>query len=148
VLLLAAALATNAFLSAFGGMWACAPHIPGVVSAPVSTWTIAQAPKSSWVIVHWSAREANGTAFVGYLGHDQTWIYDDFHSDGSFSANTSPGPVNGTWTWSGSFTSQQRLQHGAIQWRRDGAEFRQHFGRLLGTSFLESASATCRRVKR
>jgi hypothetical protein len=147
VFLLAVVLAGNAFLSAFGGSWSCTPHIPGVVAAPRSRWTIAQAPKSSWIVVRWSARDANGTAFVGYLGHDQAWVYDDFHSDGSLTANTSPGPENGVWTWSGSLTSQQRLQHGAIQWRRDGAGFRQSFGRLIGPSFLESASATCLRVK-
>jgi hypothetical protein len=145
--LIAAALAGNAFLSAFGGMWACTPHIPGVVSAPVSRWTIAQAPRSSWVIVKWSARDANGTAFVGYLAHDQQWIYDDFHSDGSFSANTSRGPVDGIWTWSGSFTTPQHLQHGAIQWHREGNGFRQSFGRLLGASFRESAYASCRSAK-
>jgi hypothetical protein len=147
MLMLAAVLAGNAFLSAFGGTWSCTPHIPGVVAAPRSRWTIAQAPQSSWVVLHWSARTANGTAFVGYLGHDQTWVYDDFHSDGSLTANTSPGPVNGVWTWSGSFTTQQRLHHGAIQWRREGKGFRQSFGRLIGASFVESASATCASVK-
>ena len=134
-------------MSAFGGTWSCTPHIPGVVAAPLTRWTIAQAPRSSWVMVHWSARDANGTAFVGYLGREQGWVYDDFHSDGSLTADTSPGPAGGVWTWSGSFTTQQRLRHGAIQWRRDESGFRQGFGRLIGASFLESASATCRRAQ-
>jgi hypothetical protein len=146
-MILAAAVAVNAFLSAFGGTWACASHLPGVANAPESRWTIAAAPRSSWVVVHWVARAASGTAFVGYLAPNGQWIYDDFRSDGSFSANTSSGPQNGTWTWDGTFTTPQRETHGAIQWRRDGAGFRQGFGRLLGTSFRETASATCRKTK-
>jgi hypothetical protein len=146
-MILAAAVAVNAFLSAFGGTWACTPHVPGVVSAPVSTWTIAAAPHSSWVVLHWAGRTANGTAFVGYLAPNAQWIYDDFHSDGSFSASTSSGPQNGTWTWDATFTTPERETHRAIQWRRDGAGFRQGFGRLLGTSFRETAYTTCRKAK-
>jgi len=142
-MLVLAAVMANAFLSAFGGTWSCTPHL-GVVSGPVSTWHIAAAPHSSWVEVHWSSRGVNGTAFVGYLAPNQQWTYEDFRSDGSFASNTSSGPQNGTWTWSGTFTSAQRVQHGAIQWRREGANFRQGFGRLLGTSFRESSYETCR----
>lgn len=137
------ALAVNAFLAAFGGTWTCTPHMPGVVAAPISRWTIAAMPDSKWVIVRWSSRGANGTAFVGYLGPDAQWIYEDFHSDGSFSSNTSPGPQNGLWTWTGTFTTPQRVQHGAIQWQRDGGGFRQGYGRMLGASFRESAYSTC-----
>jgi hypothetical protein len=147
--LVLAAVAANAFLSVFGGMWACTPHVPGVVAAPVSRWSIARAPHSAWVVVHWATRaEDGGTAYVGYLAADQDWIYDDFHTDGSFSANTSSGPQNGTWTWEGTFTTPQREQHGAVQWRREGKGFRQGFGRLIGTSFRETAYATCRPAAR
>jgi hypothetical protein len=143
-MLVLAAVAVNAFLSAFGGTWACTPHLPGGVSAPVSTWTIAAAPKSKWVVVSWATRSENGTAYVGYLAPESQWIYEDFHSDGSFSSNTSSGPQNGEWTWSGTFTSSQREQHGAIQWRKTKDGFRQGFGRLLGTSFRESAYSECK----
>lgn len=143
-MLVLAAVAVNAFLSAFGGTWACTPHVPGVVTAPASRWSIARVPNSTWVAVHWAARSENGTAFVGYLAPDQQWIYDDFHSDGSFGANTSSGPQNGTWIWTGTFTTPQRELHGAIAWRRDRTGFRQGFGRLIGTSFRETAYATCR----
>jgi hypothetical protein len=142
-----AAVAVSAFLRAFGGTWACTPHVPGVAGAPVSHWTIAAAPRSAWTVVQWTGRTQNGTAFVGYLTPDQQWIYDDYHSDGSLSASTSSGPQNGTWTWSGTVTSQQRVLHGAIQWRRESDGFRQGFGRLIGTSFRETAFATCRAVK-
>jgi hypothetical protein len=146
-MLVLAAVAANAFLSAFGGTWACTPQLPGVASAAVSRWTIAPAPHSAWVVVHWSTRsQTGGTAFVGYLQPDQQWIYDDFRSDGSFSANTSSGPQNGTWTWEGTFTTPERELHGAIQWRREGKNFRQGFGRLIGPSFRETSSATCRPV--
>jgi hypothetical protein len=147
-MLVLAAIAANAFLSAFGGTWACTPHLPGSVTAPVSTWTIAAVPRSSWVVVRWSARGANGNAFVGYLSAQQQWIYEDFDSDGSFSSSTSSGPQNGAWTWNGTFASPQRVLHGAIQWRSDRTGFRQSFGRLLGTSFRESAYSTCRPAKR
>lgn len=148
MILLAAVLALNAFLSAFAGTWTCTPQLPGGVRASTSTWTIAAAPKSSWAVVHWSSRGANGTAFVGYLAPDAQWIYEDFHGDGSFATNTSSGPQGGIWTWSGSFTSSQRVQHGAIQWRRTGNGFRQGFGRLLGTSFRETSFTTCRPATR
>jgi hypothetical protein len=142
-MLLLAAVVANAFLSAFAGSWACTPHLPGVVAAPQSHWTIGAAPRSSWAVVRWSSRGESGTAFVGYLAPDAQWIYEDFHSDGSFASHTSSGPQNGTWTWDGTFTSPQRIQHGAIQWRREGQSLRQGFGRLLGTSFRETSYATC-----
>lgn len=143
-MLMLAALAANAFLSAFGGTWTCTAHVPGAVSALVSHWTIAAAPQSTWTVVEWSSRGEHGTAFVGYLPAQQQWVYEDFHSDGSFGDNATNGPQNGVWTWSGTFTSPQRVQHGAIQWRRDGDGFRQGFGRLLGTSFRETSFTTCR----
>jgi hypothetical protein len=146
-MLVLAVIAANAFLSTFGGTWTCAPHLTGVVAPSVSKWTIAAVPRSSWVVLHWSSRSENGTAFVGYLPADQRWIFEDFHSDGSFSSTTSGGPQNGAWTWNGTFTSPQRELHGAIQWRRDRTGFREGFGRLLGTSFLESAYSTCRPAK-
>ncbi|MGA2394128.1 MAG: hypothetical protein ABSH03_12390 [Candidatus Lustribacter sp.] len=143
-MLLLVAVVANAFLSAFAGSWTCTPHLPGVVAPPESHWSIAAAPQGSWAVVRWSSRGESGTAFVGYLAPEQQWIYEDFHSDGSFATNTSSGPQNGTWTWNGTFTSPQRAQHGAIQWRRDKQGFRQGFGRMLGTSFRETSSATCR----
>jgi len=145
--LIATAVAVNAFLSAFGGAWACTPHVPGVASAPVSSWTIAAVPRSSWAVVRWSTRAGNGTAFVGYLAPNAQWIYDDFHGDGSFAASTSSGPQNGIWTWDGTLTTPQREMHRAVEWRRDRAGFRQGFGRLLGTSFRETEYATCRPAK-
>ena len=143
-----AAVVANAFLSAFGGTWACTPHLPEAVPAPVTTWTVAAAPRSSWVVLRWSSRSGRGTAFVGYLAANQQWIFEDFHSDGSFSSTTSSGPQNGAWTWNGTFTSPQRELHGAIQWRREGTGFYEGFGRMLGPSFRESAYATCRPVRR
>jgi hypothetical protein len=142
--LLLAAVAVNAFLSAFGGTWQCSERLPGVASVPVSTWTIAAAPDSAWVVVHRIGRGAGGTAFVGYLPAEQRWMYEDFHSDGSFTTSTSSGPQNGTWTWEGEYATPQRVVHGAMQWRRDRSGFRQGFGRLLGPSFRESAFAACR----
>jgi hypothetical protein len=90
----------------------------------------------------------SGTAFVGYLPLEKQWIYEDFHSDGSFSANGAVPPANGVWTWSGTYTTAERTVHGASQWQRDGAGFRQSYGRMVGTSFRETAYALCRPAKR
>jgi hypothetical protein len=147
-MLVLAAAVSSAFLSMFGGAWACTPHVPGVVSAPVSAWTIAAAPSSAWTTVHWSARGASGTAFVGYVAPEKTWIYEDFHSDGALSQNTAAAPQNGVWTWIGTYTTPQRVTHGAVQWKRTPGGFRQGFGRMIGTSFRETAFADCRPVKR
>jgi len=146
--LVLAAVAVNAFLSAFGGTWTCTLHTPAGVPAPVSTWTIAAAPRSTWAVVRWTSRTENGTAFVGYLAPDQQWIFDDFQSNGTLSVSTSSGPQNGTWTWEGTFTTPQRVLHGASQWRREPGGFRQGFGRLIGPSFRETNDATCRPAKR
>ena len=141
-------LAANAFLSAFAGTWSCTPHVPGVIAAPATTWTIGAVPKSSWARVTWSARGANGTAFVGYLPLQKQWIYDDYHSDGSTANYTAPAPVNNLWVWSGSYTTSARIVHGAAAWQRDKNGFRQGFGRLVGPSFRESAYAICRPARR
>jgi hypothetical protein len=133
-MLAVALVAANAFLSAFAGTWSCA----------ASTWTIAAAPERSWAIARWRGPHASGTAYVGYLAVDQQWILEEFRSDGTFATGTSSGPQNGTWTWSSTITTPQRVQHGAMQWRRDGAVLRQRFGRLLGPSFLESSHTACR----
>ena len=142
--LLLAAVALNTFLSTFGGTWSCTPHLPAVASAPVSTWRIEADPHSSWTIVRWSSRGYHSTGFVGYIAPDAQWTFEDFRSDGSFSSNASSGPQNGIWTWTGTFTSPERVQHVAIQWRRTKTGFRQGFGRMLGPSFRETSSAECR----
>lgn len=147
-MLVVAAVVANLFLHAFAGTFACTPHVPGVAGAPVSTWTIAAVPKSAWATVHWATRTENGTAFVGYLPPEKQWIYEDFHSDGGFGENSALPPINGVWTWTGTFTNADRTIHGASQWERAGAGFRQRYGRLLGTSFRETAHSDCRPLKR
>lgn len=145
-MLLLAAVAMNAFLAAFAGTWNCTPHLTGVVSPSSSTWTIGADAGTPWAVVHWHARGGSGVAYVGYLAPEAQWIYEDFHSDGSFATNTSPGPQNGAWTWTGTYTTAQRTQHIAIQWRREGDGIRQSFGRMLGTSFRETQYSSCRRI--
>jgi hypothetical protein len=143
----AAVLATNVFLSSFGGAWSCMQYVPGSPVAGPTHWTIAAAPKSAWSIVQWgSLAHDHGTAFVAYLPPDRSWLYADFHNDGSVATSTSTGPQNGVWTWSGEFVTQAHIYHGAITWQRRGKTLRQGFGRLLGTSFRESAHAECTKV--
>lgn len=130
-MLVVAALAANLFLAGFGGTWLCA----GV------RLTIAPAPSGPWTIV----RREGEIAYVGYLAPAGGWIYDGFRRDGAFASATSPGPQNGTWTWSATYTTSARVTHGSFQWRRDGALLRQRTGRLLGTTFVPSGVTTvCR----
>jgi hypothetical protein len=133
-MLAVALVVANAFLTSFAGTWTCA----------ASTWTIAAAPGSGWAIVRRRSPNASDTSYVGYLAVYQQWILEEFRSDGTFATGTSSGPQNGTWTWSSTITTPKRVQHGAMQWRRDGTVLRQRFGRLLGASFLESSHITCR----
>lgn len=147
-MLIAAAIAANVFLSTFGGTWSCAAHVPGVAGAPPSAWTIAAVPNSQWVRVNWSTRSERGTSMVGYVTLEKQWLYEDFHSDGSFSAYAAPAPSNGVWTWQGTYTNAQRTVHGASQWLRTGSGFKQSFGRMIGASFRETAYAQCSPVKR
>lgn len=70
MVVLAAALAANAFLNAFGGTWACTQHAPAAGTAVVSHWMIAQAPQSKWAIVRWGYGHDSGTAYVGFLAPD------------------------------------------------------------------------------
>jgi hypothetical protein len=147
MIVLAAAIAANAFLSSFGGTFACTEHTTGTRAPVVSHWTIEPAPESAWTLVHWQYLRDYGTAYVGYLAPLSQWTYEDFHSDGSFATSTSPGPQDGVWTWTTTYTTPQRVLHGAVQWKREGNGIRQGFGRLLGQSFRESASTTCRPVR-
>jgi hypothetical protein len=139
-----AVLAVNAFLAAFAGTWACTVHTP-TGKAAASHWTIAAQPSSAWAIVQWSSGTQRGTVFVGYVGSEGGWVYEDFHSDGGFGSYTSPGPQAGVWTWSGEFSGPNRVAHGALQWRRTNTGIQRGYGRLIGTSFRESAADACRR---
>jgi hypothetical protein len=142
-MLVVAALAVNLFLSTFGGTWLCTTHGGGAANAAPARWTIAAVPHSAWAVVRWGEPGAGGTAYVGYLAPLGAWMYDDFHSDGSFTASTSNGPQNGVWTWSATYTTPRRIEHGTFQWRRDERGIRQGFGRALGTTFLEASYAVC-----
>ena len=139
-----AAAVMSAFLAAFGGTWTCASETPGVPHPHGTRWTIAAAPHSSWTRVQFSPAHDGGVAYVGWLAPARTWIYEDFHDDGSYATNASPGPVAGVWTWTGAYTSADRVLHYAVQWRRDGATIRRAFGRMIGTSFRPSAGDLCR----
>jgi hypothetical protein len=144
VYVLAAAIAANAFLSSFGGSWVCIEQTSGAHAPVASHWTISQEPQSRWAVVRWKYLRDTGTGYVGYLAPAAQWLYEDFHADGGFATSTSPGPRDGVWTWTTTDTMPQRVLHGASQWKREGSDFRQGFGRLLGSSFRESDSATCR----
>jgi hypothetical protein len=142
--LVLAAVAANAFLSAFGGTWLCASHAPGpAANAPVR-WTIAAVPQSPWAVVRWGEPGRGGTAYVGYLAPLDAWTFEEFHDDGSFTTSSSSGPQDGVWTWLATSTTPRRIEHGTLSWRRERGGFRQGFGRSLGTTFLEVRHTDCR----
>jgi hypothetical protein len=59
---------------------------------------------------------------VGYVAKQQAWIYQDFHGDGSYATDTSPGPVDGAWTWSGTYFGGAVANKGVVSWKRTNAE--------------------------
>lgn len=109
MLLAVAAAAANLFAQAFAGSWSCGGY----------PWHIAPAPGTGWTIVQWGPRSAEGgTAYVGDVPRLKEWIYYDFHGDGSFATNTSPGPVSGAWTWTGTYYQSNAEGRGTVVWRR------------------------------
>ena len=106
------------FAQAFGGTWTC--HSGGY-TVP---WVIAPAPAQAWTTVRWASQSSaqGGIAYVGYVGASRHWIYEDFHYDGSYAVNTSGGPVDGTWTWQGTYYVGKRVMHGQVLWKRSSAD--------------------------
>ena len=101
------------FAQAFGGMWTC--HSNGA-DVP---WVIAPAPGSAWTTVRWSnqSNADGGIAYVGYVEPNKQWVYEDFHYDGSYAVNTSEGPHDNQWSWSGTYYLGQRTMHGQVIWK-------------------------------
>ncbi len=115
--------AASPFAQAFTGSWNCSQHIAAASGRPAhimhSDWIIAPAAGSrNWTIVRWGPHgEQGGTAYVGYVPRLRTWLYDDFHGDGSYARSTSRGPHGGTWAWYGTYyTSDAQLSYGPILW--------------------------------
>lgn len=104
-----------AFFEDFGGSWTC------TFQGAATAWRIDASPGASWSIVRWGDQHSarGGVAYVGFIGPQHAWLYDDFHYDGSYSRNTSPGPVNGAWTWSGTYylADGTTALHGAVVWK-------------------------------
>lgn len=101
----------SAFAQMFGGTWTC--H-DGSYTVP---WRIAPAAAPTWTTVSYGSPNLGGIAYVGYLPAAHSWIYDDFHSDGSYSRNLSPGPSGSTWVWTGSYFTATQIRQGSVTWR-------------------------------
>ena len=109
--------ALSLFAQAFSGTWTC--HSRGA-EIP---WVIAPAPGSAWTTVRWADQtsERGGTAYVGYIPAQKQWIYEDFHYDGSYAINSSPGPQNNVWTWTGTYYLTDQTMHGQVLWQLTSA---------------------------
>jgi hypothetical protein len=113
MLLAAAAVATSLFAQAFAGSWTCTGGYH---------WHIVPAPGVGWTTVQWGPRTADGgTAYVGFVPKLKEWIYYDFHGDGTFATNTSPGPASNGWTWTGTYYQPNAEGNGSVLWRRSSA---------------------------
>jgi len=105
--------ALTLFAQTFSGTWTCTGG---------TRWHIAPAPGVAWTTVEWGPRSADGgTAYVGYIPKLGEWLYEDFHGDGTYATNTSPGPRGGAWTWSGTYYLAHTVLHGSVIWRRTNA---------------------------
>ena len=100
-----AALMPQSQFAAFRGAWTCTVR----ASAPphkvrfISHWTFAPADAGGWMrLSYGSGGEIGGNAVVGYLAKEHTWIYEDFHTDGSY-AHERGSIANGVWTWAGTY---------------------------------------------
>lgn len=104
-------------------MWTCHSTVPASPGHPARTfdtrWEIAPAPGNAWTIVRWGDQSSanGGVAYVGYIAPEHHWVYQDFHYDGSYAIQNSPGPNNGTWTWGpGTFYTATGALHGTVDW--------------------------------
>ena len=67
------------------------------------TWS-ALDPGSGWVrIVYGDPKKPAGSAVVGYVDALRTYVYRDFHADGSYADLVTAGPVGGRWTFNGPY---------------------------------------------
>lgn len=128
----------GAFLDDFRGTWNCGG----------TTWTIAQAPgDSSWASVTYAGRKTvYGTAYVGWLPQLQSFVYRDFHNDGSLAELTSAPPTDNTWTWTGAYYAGTEPvdTHGRVTWtyKAPGTIVR-HFGKEQDGKYVELGHDEC-----
>ena len=131
--------ALSLFGQAFAGTWTCGDaHFQ-------TPWHIYAAPAANWTVVDWGPRTGNGgTAYVGYVPARKQWLYEDFHFDGSYSMNTSPGPVNGSWSWTGTYDMGKHVLHGVVIWKRaTRTRIVRTFEQTLGGKVVHVAHDSC-----
>lgn len=125
------------FAQAFSGTWTCTGGY---------RWHITPAPGAGWTIVQWGPNSADGgTAYVGLVPKRGDWIYEDFHGDGTYAINTSPGPRGGAWTWTGTYYAHDGTSHDSVIWRRSTANRidRTFRFRLKAGSPMQTAHDSC-----
>jgi hypothetical protein len=99
-LVLAAATATSPFLDDFAGVWTCGN------ASYRERWEITPAGdgRQQWAgVVYGDPASPDGHAVVGLLVHERVWIYDDFHTDGSYAHLYAQPPKDHVWVWTGSY---------------------------------------------
>jgi hypothetical protein len=71
-----------------------------------------------------------GNAVVGRLSAMKSWIYDDYHADGSFARNSAADPTGGIWRWRGTYYPSHGAKSltGKVEWRiKNAARFDMFF---------------------
>lgn len=135
----------NLFLSAFAGTWTCGN------ARYHAQWRIsAAAGKSEWAQIQYGPIDApDGTAFAGSLPQEHAYVYNDFHNDGSFARLSSPGPVNGVWTWTGTYYPRGGAADFApyITWAiASNGTIERHFAKKTDKGLIDSGSDVCTRT--
>ena len=144
-IVIAVAATANLFLSQFGGTWTCGND------RYHAAWTIAQAPgESTWATVTYGPpSHPGGSAFVGWLAQEQHYVYEDFHSDGSFARLSAAPPKDGIWTWTGDYFPQggNKDSDAVITWTLtpDGSIARR-FAKRTPTGLEDRGSDHCTRT--
>ncbi|HEY5145807.1 MAG TPA: hypothetical protein VII82_03540 [Polyangiaceae bacterium] len=94
-------------------------HLPAATAAPrddaayfAGTWTCAGTPwrwtnlmaDDAWLRIEYGdRRHPDGQAVMGWVPRLRSFVYRDFHADGSYADLTSLGLANGRWVFTGPY---------------------------------------------
>jgi hypothetical protein len=137
---------SNAFLDDFAGSWTCGN------ASYHSAWRIEPAPgKSEWAEVSYGEPQAPaGIAFVGPIEQEKTYVYNDFHTDGSLARLSSPVAVDHVWIWTGTYYPQGKAADPTpyITWTlTPKGTIERHFAQRMQGKTIDRGSDTCSRTQ-
>lgn len=142
--MISALLAASLFVRDFGGTWTCGNagyHERWTIAAHAGSASSAQMAD----VVYGNPGAPDGFAYVYFLPAAHAWRYDDFHTDGGQSHLQSAGPLNGVWTWTGTYyPAGAAADPGAvISWQRTARGIVRTFSKRTGTNVERMGADTC-----